>query len=106
MRYRGLEANANNRCPPSGDKAPFMALVSEKWARSTGNLDVHMLKNPDEYTILSLDIPSLDIDSEYFGYLADTEFDDGDDTSDPNGNNGGDENQGETGVGDIDGNSG
>jgi hypothetical protein len=44
------------------------------------------------------DIPDLDIDSEHFGYLGDTEFGDGDETTDLNGDNGGDENQGEPSV--------
>ena len=78
-RYRGLDANANNRTPPSGQNAPFIALVSKFWARTTGNLDVHMLKDPANFTILSLDIPDVDIDSEHWGYLGDVEEEEDDD---------------------------
>ena len=36
-----------------------------------------MLRNPEDYTILSLHIPDTDIDAEHWDYFSDTDDDDG-----------------------------
>jgi hypothetical protein len=36
-----------------------------------------MLRNPEDYTILSLHIPDIDIDADHWDYFGDTEDDDG-----------------------------
>ena len=74
-RYRGLEGNANNRCPPQGNKAPCKTLVSPSWARSTGNdsIRLHSPEDPPGWTILSLGIPNAHIDREHWDYLGDDE---------------------------------
>ena len=69
-RYRGLAANSNPRNPPGGRKMPFQSCVSRAWAIRTGNEDVAMLEDPENFTIFALNIPSDDLD---FADLADEE---------------------------------
>ena len=49
-----------------------------------------MLSNPEDYTILSLDILDIDIDVEHWGYFGDTEDDDGINGGNTNGDTAGD----------------
>jgi hypothetical protein len=68
--YRGLAANSNPCRPPGGRKMPFQSCVSQAWAVRTGNEDVAMLEDPDNFTIFAFNIPSDDLD---FDDLADEE---------------------------------
>ena len=74
-RYRGLPENANNRLLPTNAKTPFVSLVSKSWARKSGNLDLQMVVDPEDFTILSLLMPDLDLnpqDLEYLGVMMRT----------------------------------
>jgi hypothetical protein len=52
-------------------KTPFISLVSKSWAQSSGNLDVQMVADLQEFIILSLHILNHDLDLQDLGYLAD-----------------------------------
>ena len=79
-RYRGLPDNANNHLPPTGAKTPFISLVSKSWAQSSGNLELQMVADPEDFTILSLQVPDVDLDLEDLEYLGDDEDLDNDDS--------------------------
>lgn len=71
-RYHGLPANANPR-PPPARYTPFKSLVSKVWAKRTRQTTMPVFPDPDDHTILKLDIPDEDLDSVDVEYYAEDE---------------------------------
>ncbi|KAG6819709.1 hypothetical protein H0H93_009403 [Arthromyces matolae] len=79
-RYHGLPANNNKKNPPKvkGYLAP-RSCISDEWIKNNEKKDDdHLWRNdPEDWVILSLDIPLTDFDAHDLAYLADMEDNEG-----------------------------
>lgn len=76
-RFPGFPENTDQRLPKQkGSALPYRFCVSKKWLKEN---QIHMRRDPENFTIFGLHIPDADYDGEDLAFLADDEASNDDD---------------------------